>query len=160
MKPMFECVEYDANYSIKFFQYQCESFQKDHDWHFHSEYELSFILEGEGTRLIGDSVEPFGAGDLVIVGPDLPHCWVSAKGQLDNEMIVIQFRSDVVSNNLLGLPELRAVRDVLNLSRRGVRFHFKSAQEKIAIEQKLIALHHAHGAARFTSGFAVGTLRP
>ena len=47
----------------------------DPDFHFHSEYQLFVVLEGSGTRFIGDHVSPFKKGDLVFTGPDLPHVW-------------------------------------------------------------------------------------
>jgi hypothetical protein len=49
----------------------------DAEWHFHPEWELTWILEGRGRRCVGDFTEPFASGDLVLVGPELPHFWFS-----------------------------------------------------------------------------------
>ena len=46
-------------------------------WHFHSEFQISFIVKGKGTRFIGDHVQNFEEGDLVFTGPNLPHLWRS-----------------------------------------------------------------------------------
>ena len=46
-------------------------------WHYHQEFELSFITEGTGKRIVGDSVEPFYPGDLIFIGPGIPHVWFS-----------------------------------------------------------------------------------
>ena len=47
----------------------------DPNWHFHPHYQLFTVLEGTGSRLIGDSIRPFEAGDTVFLGPDVPHLW-------------------------------------------------------------------------------------
>ena len=61
-------------------------------WHFHPEYELTYIRRGQGYRIVGNSHEDFSAGDFVLLGSNLPHTWW---GKLDDdepsEAIVIQF---------------------------------------------------------------------
>lgn len=47
------------------------------DFHFHDECQLVYIQSGSGTRIIGDSIEKFEAGDLTFVGPLVPHAWYS-----------------------------------------------------------------------------------
>ncbi len=47
------------------------------DFHFHDECQLVYIQSGAGTRIIGDSIEQFEAGDLTFVGPRVPHVWYS-----------------------------------------------------------------------------------
>ncbi len=62
----------------------CNTFQLDHvllspqqqiGIHQQSTWELSLIMRGEGKRTIGDTTEPFFVGDVVLVPPQLPHCW-------------------------------------------------------------------------------------
>ena len=52
-------------------------------WHFHPEYELILITSGSGIRLIGDHVGNFATGDVVLLGPDLPHSWTSTTPSSD-----------------------------------------------------------------------------
>jgi AraC-like DNA-binding protein/mannose-6-phosphate isomerase-like protein (cupin superfamily) len=47
------------------------------DFHFHDECQLVYIRSGAGTRIVGDSIEHFEAGDLTFVGPRVPHVWYS-----------------------------------------------------------------------------------
>ena len=38
-------------------------------------WELSLVIEGEGTRTIADVNEPFKSGEVVLVPPETVHCW-------------------------------------------------------------------------------------
>ena len=46
-------------------------------WHHHPEFELTLTLNSRGQRFIGDHIGEYGDGDLVLIGPNLPHTWVS-----------------------------------------------------------------------------------
>lgn len=48
-------------------------------WHYHPEYELTYIIKGKGKRLVGDTYEVFTEGDFVLLPPMLPHTWISEK---------------------------------------------------------------------------------
>ena len=47
----------------------------DINWHFHEEYEIIYIIKGNGVRLVGDNISNFQSGELVLVGPNMPHLW-------------------------------------------------------------------------------------
>jgi gentisate 1,2-dioxygenase len=44
-------------------------------WHCHSEVEIVLFHRGSGTQFVGDSIRHFKAGDVVLIGSDLPHYW-------------------------------------------------------------------------------------
>jgi AraC-like DNA-binding protein len=46
-------------------------------WHHHPEFELTLTLNSRGQRFIGDHIGSYGDGDLVLIGPNLPHTWAS-----------------------------------------------------------------------------------
>ena len=47
----------------------------DPEWHAQAEYQLFMVLQGTGTRFVGDSIQSFQPGELVFTGPHLPHIW-------------------------------------------------------------------------------------
>jgi hypothetical protein len=49
-------------------------------WHFHPEYEVHVITASSGKFFVGDCIDDFGPGNLVLTGPNLPHNWVSNLG--------------------------------------------------------------------------------
>jgi AraC-like DNA-binding protein len=106
-------------------------------WHYHPEYELTFITKGSGKRLVGDSHENFEAGDLVLIGPGLPHTWVSHRVRKNSSSaVVIQFSEEFI-NSFLQHPEFSDVAKLLAGSGNGLFFPYR-ARKKIAEEIKLL----------------------
>jgi quercetin dioxygenase-like cupin family protein len=102
--------------------FECEYLKAPHfdpNWHFHSEFQLFIVLKGTGTRCIGDHVQPFKSGDLVLTSPNLPHLWRSdpeyfeGDKQLWTEGIVIYFSRDFFANAFLQKMEMYGVRHLL-----------------------------------------------
>lgn len=86
-------------------------------WHKHDGYELTLITGSSGRRFVGDHVAEYAPGDLVLIGPMLPHTWVSEGGEAGSALVV-QFGSA-----LLGAwPEATAVAGLLEQAAAGVRF--------------------------------------
>ncbi len=100
--------------------------QFDAPLHYHPEYELTLIVKGQGKRFAGDHVGNFEAGDLVLLGPNLPHFWRSdtqIKNNADlHEAIVIQFSNHFVDTILNNLPECASIIALLNKAKSGIRF--------------------------------------
>lgn len=91
-------------------------------WHYHPEYELTLITGGTGKRLVGDSYQNFEPGDLVLLGPGLPHTWSSTKMKSKNSSsVVIQF-SETFIKSFLHFPEFKRIENLLTLSARGLFF--------------------------------------
>ena len=96
-------------------------------WHYHQEFELSFITEGSGRRIVGDSVEEFHPGDLIFIGPKIPHVWISEHsnpGQPSGrtlESVYMLFGYDILPEGLTSLPEFTHVNHAIKYSQRGLR---------------------------------------
>ncbi len=79
-------------------------------WHYHPEVELTFMAQGQARMQVGDHVTTCQAGDLVVLGPDLPHDFNPADPSISCEFFVAQFRREVLS----GFPELSGVQGFLD----------------------------------------------
>lgn len=91
-------------------------------WHYHPEYELTYIVKGKGKRFVGDSYEDFESGDLALLGSMLPHTWVSEINLDHNcEAIVIQF-SKAFAESLFQYPEMNDLFTLLTNSKNGLHF--------------------------------------
>ncbi|KYP15461.1 AraC family transcriptional regulator, partial [Flavihumibacter sp. CACIAM 22H1] len=44
-------------------------------FHFHDYCELNYVKKSFGKRIVGDSIQQFKQGDLVLMSPNLPHIW-------------------------------------------------------------------------------------
>ncbi|WP_020578426.1 AraC family transcriptional regulator [Actinopolymorpha alba] len=94
----------------------------DFAWHYHREYELTLITAGTGTRYVGTTVERYHPGDLVLLGPDLPHTFASEPYDGMAEAAVAQFRHGFLGPEFFALPQFRTLGGLLARSARGLRF--------------------------------------
>ena len=100
----------------------------DPNWHFHPHYQLFLVKEGTGTRFIGDSIKPFAPGDLVFLGPNLPHLWRSDQLHFDRQPesitkgIVVYFAEDFLGAEFLAKQEMASLRNLFNQARQGLEW--------------------------------------
>ena len=98
------------------FLYRCFTQARlDAPFHFHPELELTLILASRGKRLVGRQVSNFEEGDLVLLGPNLPHTWSgneTAGAQDASRSIVIQFKEHFAGEQFWAIPEMTAIRNL------------------------------------------------
>ena len=95
------------------------------EWHHHPEYELTLTLNSRGHRYISSDVAPYEDGDLVLVGPNVPHSWASAELIQTEEphiALVIWF-SEAWAQSLVTLfPEMGPIRPLLVAAQNALTF--------------------------------------
>ncbi|WP_299521304.1 AraC family transcriptional regulator [Winogradskyella sp.] len=118
MKPELEQIDLKASASsFRYFNIEVDTFTPF--WHYHPELELTLITKGKGTRFVGDSIAPFSDFDLVLIGENVPHHWVSSiHNEEQQSAIVIQFEADLFSN----FRECEAFAILFDLAKRGIQF--------------------------------------
>jgi AraC-like DNA-binding protein len=109
-------------------------------WHRHPEYELTLITAGSGQRFVGDSVELYQPGDLTLIGPDLPHTFVSSDHSPAQEAVVVQFRRDFLGADFFERPDFADLAALLDDADRGLAAHADLAEAPAAALRELSAL--------------------
>ena len=145
MEPRFETVEVDAASSFRSMWFTCASFAEDHTWHYHPEFELTWMIRSHGTRFVGDNIEPYRPGDIVLIGPDLPHCWHDESDGDSPEAVVIQFRPETFGRDFLDLPEFEPIKRLFRASKCGLHIDGETATR---VQAQLRALFEKKGIAR------------
>ena len=109
-------------------------------WHYHPEMEITYIVIGKGTRYVGDNISSFSEGDLVLLGENLPHNWVSNLGAGEHvgaRDLVLQFSRPFADRMLGAIPELSPLQDLLEGAARGLQFPDALGRSIIPLMQDL-----------------------
>ncbi|MFY0607624.1 MAG: AraC family transcriptional regulator [Cyclobacteriaceae bacterium] len=134
MKAVLEKIDFIEQKTIHAFVFEKERF--DAPWHFHPEFELTLILESSGIRYVGNNVSDFKAGDLVLLGSNLPHCWKNESDHTDqSRSIVIQWRREVISQ----LPVFSQINVLLENAQRGLYIRSEKKEQIIELMHQVVA---------------------
>jgi len=118
-------------------------------WHVHDDYELHLITATSGKAFVGDWIGPFQPGHVVLVGPRLPHNWVSfdvPQGGVAERDLVIHFRHEPIAQAAQHLPELAELLPLLDRARYGIEF--------FEVSERALAHWHATKRAKGVERFA------
>ena len=113
--------------------------------HSHSEWELSYVIQGSGVRQIGDHSEPFRCNELILIPSDIPHCWSfdgsDTHGQCRISNISLFFKKELLKR-LSRFPEwkepmsnLLLHTDAIKLSEEGCRKIFPLLKQMEQMEE-------------------------
>lgn len=120
--------------------------QFTYPWHFHSEYEIVYILKSTGKRFVADSIESFQEGDITLIGSNLPHFW---KNNPDDgpaivervNAIVVQFHKDFFREEIISYPEFHPIHELLKRAAGGVHFLNPSGEKIGKMLRRLLKLN-------------------
>ena len=102
-KLKFEQIKKDSCASLRY-DYSSLYPKDEMPLHFHPEIEICYVVKGSGYRMIGDFLEPFEEGEVVLVPTNQPHCWMynpeSCEPDGKRRCIVVQFNPDLLQTGL------------------------------------------------------------
>lgn len=111
--------------------------------HQHEEIQLSYIVEGEGTLLVGDTINNYKKGDTLVLGSNLPHVFKSdANASPSSKMLTLFFTESSFGVRFFHLNELNELTPFFKRMKHG----FKITSNKKKISKLFLTLK---GASRF-----------
>ncbi|RME92762.1 MAG: AraC family transcriptional regulator, partial [Bacteroidetes bacterium] len=135
MKPFLEKIQpgFGSSFFLRAFdakdQHHCKP-----QWHFHPEYEIVYVEKGDGRRHIGDHIGEYQQGELIFLGPNLPHlCYLQPYRE-----IVLQMRAELLGDSWLEQPEFHAVKQLFNRAKGGLVFHQPTKHQAGAMLRKML----------------------
>jgi AraC-like DNA-binding protein len=118
----------------------------DH-FHYHPEVQISYIIEGSGTRIIGNSVGRFNKNELYVIGSNIPHIFKSDKNYYEKEnqlshAVSFYFTENAFGEGFFNLPETREISDILMDSQKVA---FYNANETTKIKDDFVEISSKEG---------------
>ncbi len=110
--------------------------------HSHKNFELNFIASGSGRRIVGNHISSYSPGDLVLLGPNISHCWevLEVDKTADPECIVTHFYENIISSDFFNIPELEEVIELLKMADSGILFKGPKTEKVAASIKKMVDL--------------------
>ncbi len=103
------------------------------NWHYHTESEL-LCIKSRGIWLIGDYKGNFESGDVILIGSGTPHSYrhedkyIGEEQSEQGEALAALFSADIFGESFLNLPESKEIKNLLELSKRGLKIKGKSRE--------------------------------
>jgi AraC-like DNA-binding protein len=121
--PTFEHIVPNANEA---FLFRVDDYPWERNvWNYHPEIEIHLLRKASGMAFVGDHIGEFGPGYLTVIGPNLPHDWVTATepGEIiKGRDVVIQFDPLKLTEMAKSFPEVKQLDAFLTRSERGLVF--------------------------------------
>ena len=129
-------------------------YQEDYEYvfydklHQHEEIQLSYIVKGSGTLIVGDTISNYKTGDVLAIGGNLPHLFKSEVSTAEKSlMLSLFFSKESFGRHFFDLEELKVTRLFFNQVENG----FRVLSHKKGLESEFTSLKSMSNLERFTS---------
>lgn len=115
--------------------------------HTQDTWEISYVRIGSGMRFIGTTTEPFQSGEVIMIPPEIPHCWYFDKNTTDNQgqiaNITVIFSDVFLRNCSVAFPELTEAIERLKAKRDAVKFGKEKGNAAIHLLEEMCSQNRA-----------------
>lgn len=106
--------------------------------HRHNETQITWIVKGEGTLIAGNAMQSFKAGDIYVLGANLPHVFKNEAVYFDKRKkkevhgLTFFFNPDGFFKPILGLPENKTIKKFIENTAMGLKAPMVTEKDIIA----------------------------
>jgi len=137
--PTLEKIQPSVGQSFTMKQFQSGENNAEAFWHFHPELEIAYISNGNGKRHVGNHLSYYQGGDLIFIGPNLPHYGFTDRFTGSGSEIIIQMKAEFLGENFFDLPEMTSVKNLFKRSVAGISFY---GNTKTQVGERLQNMFH------------------
>ncbi|MBQ4822249.1 AraC family transcriptional regulator [Aquimarina sp. MMG016] len=131
MNIAYENIYLEHSKSLKIESYTYSSLCSIINWHFHPEYEIVFVRNGNGNIRVDSFSGEYSDGLLIFLGPNIPHMPLGNKQFKNNIEVVIQFPESFIKEKLAVFPEFESIIAFIEKSKQGIIFSAET-QKKLS----------------------------
>jgi len=104
--------------------------------HQHGEIQISYVEKGAGSLIVGDSINEYKAGDILVIGSFIPHVFRSdTRIKEESLMHTLFFDQDSFGKGFFQLTDLSSIQNFFDKSEFGMLIHSR--------KRNIIPLFHA-----------------
>lgn len=103
-------------------------YQEDHEkvfynkLHQHEEIQISYIMDGSGSLIVGDSINEYKPHDILVIGENIPHVFRSdSKGHPKSIMYTLFFTKKSFGKDFFNITDLTGVQKFFDESEYGMK---------------------------------------
>ena len=122
MKPKYEEISPSFGSSFTYLKFNGNNKTNSPYWHFHPEFEIVFVANGKGHRKVGERLSEYESGELIFVGPNVPHLGFAQDVDDNFVEIVVQMGDHFLGKDFFEIPEMAEVKKLFERSKTGLLF--------------------------------------
>ncbi|WP_223032712.1 AraC family transcriptional regulator [Hanstruepera marina] len=107
--------------------------------HQHEEIQISYIVSGEGSLVIGDTINHYKSGDILVIDGNLPHVFKSDYTGKESYMLSLFFTKDSFGPSFFQLPEMLELKPFFKRCKHG----FKVTSKQKSIRDIFLSIEQA-----------------
>ena len=124
MKIEFEKIAPDQGSSFKVIHWKSENDR--FFWHQHPEHEIIFVKKGSGKLHIGNHLGEYAEGEVMFLGPNLPHTGLGYGVIGEHEEIIVQLHQNFLGQDFMNVPEMVKVKKLFEKAAFGISYAGKT----------------------------------